>query len=85
MMNMKERLKEQRKKGWKFPAVSFGLGYSVGFVLGLSIRIGTPGDGWPVWAIAVIAFGLGQLSGLLAWWLADSRRKPFQKVTGHEL
>jgi hypothetical protein len=77
-MDTRARLREQRKKGWRDPAVFFGLGFGVGFVLNLSIRAGTPEGFWPVWAIALIAYGFGGLTALVYWWLTDLRRKPSQ-------
>lgn len=83
-MDTRARLREQRKKGWRDPAVFFGLGLGAAGGVGFSTCAGTSGF-WPVWAAVLVAYGLGGLSVLVYWWLADLRRKPTgkQPPAGH--
>jgi 4-hydroxybenzoate polyprenyltransferase len=74
MMNAKERLKEQRKKGWFSIGASFGLGVGSGVGLSLSSCAAASGF-WPVWAAMLVSFALGGVTVLAYWWLA-SKTKP---------
>ncbi|MFQ6008105.1 MAG: hypothetical protein ACE5K8_04050 [Candidatus Zixiibacteriota bacterium] len=77
-VDTRARLREQRKRGWRDPAVFFGLGLGAGCATSFSVYAGTSGF-WSIWATAVIAYGLGGLTILVYWWLADLRRKPSPK------
>ncbi len=78
-MDTRERLREQRKKGWLSHGTFFGLSFGSGLWLGFSTCAGTSAGLGPVWAAVLVAYGLGGLSVLVYWWLADLRRKPSDK------
>jgi len=77
-MDTRARLREQRKKGWLSHGTFFGLGLGTGCGFAISTCAGTSGF-WPVWAVAFVAYGLGALTVLVYWWLADLRWKPSQE------
>lgn len=75
-MDTRARLREQRKKGWRGPSAFFGLGFGVGGGLGFSTCAGVSDGFWPVWATALVAYGLGGLIVLVYRWLATGRDRP---------
>lgn len=78
-MNTKERLKEQRRAGWRTSS-QLRIGMVMGFVIGLSMSLVSGANTLtPEWAIYLIAYGLGAASVFVIWWLRGYETPPVRK------